>query len=907
MALNALGMGFVFTAKDLATSVIGNVKKSIQEFCKTSEDAAERYKQAMAGFKSGGMMLGAGIAGLAAINKGTKYFGEYEYAMASVGQVMRATEEEMTALGKSAIQAGIDTQFSPVDAVMGLQALGAAGLNAQEGMKVLIPTLDLAAASLGQLSVEQASEAVIGSINAFGFTADKAGMIVDKLTRITQASNFQARDFGIGISNAASQAKAANQTYESMLAVMGMLRNTNLDASSSATAYREATRRLAGEEIAHKALKKLGIEVLDKEKNQIRNIVDIIGEMIPALEKVDAKKKNNMLTDILGVRGMKTYGAVIASYEKNLADGSAKVGDYGYQHRKLLGELDNSAGAAGKNRDALLATSKGMRILLEGSWQTFQVMLGETLSPVLYPALKLITDSLNKLIFWIRDIPKPIKAFFSYALGFASMFMLVAGAIKVTVAAIGLFKLAMAAAAAASAAATTGIAGGGGMFAAVGSAASAAIPVITIGAALLAGIFAKESAADEEWKKRQRSKMADLEKSIDLYKKTAEVMHDVKQEIAATLELEMKAAKRDPSKALGLIEKLQAEIGPLKVKVIEAHTKFLEVSNKAGAKDTEIAAAHAEWAKAASQLRAKEIARVDLEAMVAEKRYRSAKTVEDRRYYGEQIIAGRFVKQTAMEEKLAIWSRGQQSYLESLKREKSGDYNRKQGEYTREMNARKNEIKRWQAETGMTAARMGIDPEQMKLGKGKQREAIASTALKHISPLANAAENAARLSLVGLRTSAEGIKQGGGYGQGAREGSFTGFVKDVASNTWEVMGKAWDAGGGLWGHAAGKAEKAKAIPMPDLSAMIQAMTDEKSAAKSQLATGSRYEGMAGGTREGRAAMAGAYQHEEVTINLWLDGESVAKVVRKADGKISARKGGIGGAANGAPGPSGAKK
>ena len=912
MALNALGMGFVFTAKDLATSIIGKVSASIKEFAKSSEAAAAQYERSNATFKSGAKMLGAGVAGMAGLVKGTTYFGEYQYNLASVGQVMRATTEELELLDKAAIRAGIDTQFSPVDAVQGLQALGAAGLGAKDAMKVLLPTLDLAAASLGQLTVEQASEAVIGSINAFGMQADKAGEIVDKLTRVTQASNFQARDFAIGISNAAAQAKGANQTYDSMLAVLGMLRNTNLDASSSATAYREATRRLAGEEIAHRALKKLGIDVLDKEKNQIRDIVSIIGEMIPALEKVDAKKKNTMLTDILGVRGMKTYNAVLAQYEKALKDGDAKVGDYGFAHRRLLGELENSAGAAGKNRDALLATEKGMKILLQGSWQTFQVMLGETLSPVLYPALKLVTTALNEVIYFVKGIPGPIKSFMSYAIGFGSLFLTIAGAIKITIGAIGLYKLAIQAAAAAQAAAGITMlgAGGGGMFASIGAAASAAIPFIVLGGAVLAGVWAAEKAADAEWKKRQAEKFADQEKSIALYKKTREVMHDVKQEIAATLELEIKAAKQDMGKALSTLEKLQGDIGPLKIATIDAHRKFVEVSTKSGAKESEIAAAHAEWAKAASQLRAKEMARVDIEAIVAEKKMGLSKDATEKRFQAENIIAGRFVKQQAMEEKLSIWSIGQQQYIEGLKKEGSKDYGRKAAEYRQTYDARMQEIKAWQKQTAVKAAGWGISDVTGKGPIGAQRRQIAAVAMDHVSTMAMGAENQARLALVALQAHREAVKAAGGPAEGARDRTklqwLTGATTDLTDT---VGGSIAKAAGYIWEHK-GPPElgKAKGVGLAGLAAMFaETAAMEGPGYAGMMRTGAKYEEQGMSTPAGRAAMAREYRYEEVTINLQVDGETLAKVVRKADGKMDARKGGIGPVAKSAPAPSGAKK
>ena len=110
----------------------------------------------------------------------------------------------MSVLRHAAIQAGIQTQFSPDEAVEGLTSLATAGQTAGQATRTLIPVLDLAAGSLGQLGVAQAAEAVVGTLNAYGFAAERAVGVTDKLLRITQLTNFQARDFEVGLSKAAA-------------------------------------------------------------------------------------------------------------------------------------------------------------------------------------------------------------------------------------------------------------------------------------------------------------------------------------------------------------------------------------------------------------------------------------------------------------------------------------------------------------------------------------------------------------------------------------------------------------------------------------------------------------------------------------------------------------------------------
>uniref|UniRef100_UPI0025FE5EE5 phage tail tape measure protein n=1 Tax=Oceanithermus sp. TaxID=2268145 RepID=UPI0025FE5EE5 len=104
-----------------------------------------------------------------------------EQGLAAVGAVTRATTRELQMLRQAAIEAGIRTQFSPSEAVAGLQSLATAGQTAEQATRTLIPVLDLAAGSLGQLGVAQAAEAVVGTLNAYGLAADRAAGVTDKL------------------------------------------------------------------------------------------------------------------------------------------------------------------------------------------------------------------------------------------------------------------------------------------------------------------------------------------------------------------------------------------------------------------------------------------------------------------------------------------------------------------------------------------------------------------------------------------------------------------------------------------------------------------------------------------------------------------------------------------------------
>ena len=216
----------------------------------------------------------------------------------------------------------------------------------------------------------------------------------------------------------------------SMLATLGLLRDTNLDASSSATAYREAVRRVSGDQRAQNKLAELGIDPLDNQTGKIKDLVKIIAQLQPALAELNAKERNLALTRIFGVRGQKVFNAVIAGYSKLLKKGEAKVGDFAAAHTQLIAGLDGATGAAAKTREALLATAKGQSILLKGSVETFKVMLGQTLTPVLLPAVKAVTSALNFFITIMKEIPEPMRDIISNTAGIFFGIVALVGAVK---------------------------------------------------------------------------------------------------------------------------------------------------------------------------------------------------------------------------------------------------------------------------------------------------------------------------------------------------------------------------------------------------------------------------------------------------------------------------------------------
>ncbi|WP_428262164.1 phage tail tape measure protein, partial [Haliangium sp.] len=436
--LNHMGMGFIFTARDLASSKMRLLERNFSRLDSRTDRAAARIG---ASFRRVGVGLGVLAAGAVTVGGAfalADQAGTFEQGLAAVGAVTRATTGELDLLRAAAIQAGIDTQFSPDEAVSGLQSLATAGQTATQATRTLIPVLDLAAGSLGQLGVAEAAEAVVGTLNAYGMAADASAGVTDRLLRVTQLTNFQTRDFEAGLAKAAATGAVFNQALDDVLIGMGLLRNRNIDASSSATAFREAVRRVGADERAQQAITSAGVRVFDQRTGQMRSMLDIMSDFASATATMTEAERNRRVNTAFGARGLLAFNAVMNAAFTTTRNGAQVTLQGAEAIAALRTELAKAEGTAAGFREKLLDTFAGQKTLLRGTLQTLAITLGEPFAKVLKPVVRIITDALNLVIRAVQAVPAPVKqafAAFVVAAGAAVAFI---GAIIVGKAAIGL-------------------------------------------------------------------------------------------------------------------------------------------------------------------------------------------------------------------------------------------------------------------------------------------------------------------------------------------------------------------------------------------------------------------------------------------------------------------------------------
>jgi TP901 family phage tail tape measure protein len=402
-------MGFIFSAQDQASAQIRMVNSGIAGLARESTATASVMKAAALGLGGALATMAAGAGTITGLFALANQAGNFERSLAGVGAVTKATSEEMVVLRRAAIDAGIATQFSPDQAVEGLLSLATAGQTAKQATETLLPTLGLAAASLGELGMAESAAAIVGTLNSYGMSATEAGNVTDRLLRITQLTNFATKDFETGLAKAAAAGATFGTELDDVLITVGLLRNRNIDASSSATAFREAVRRLASDQGAQAAVASAQVDIFDKQTGAMRNSVDIIMDLVDATTGMTDQRRNAIIVDALGARGMLAFNAIQQAQFTTMRDGREVTLSGRDAIAALREEMQRSTGVTEEFTGKLLETFKGQQTLLTGTLQTLGVVLGEPSARLFAPFVEALTQTLNVAIRVFDAIPKPVQ------------------------------------------------------------------------------------------------------------------------------------------------------------------------------------------------------------------------------------------------------------------------------------------------------------------------------------------------------------------------------------------------------------------------------------------------------------------------------------------------------------------
>lgn len=362
-------------------------------------------KQAKANFAAMGLALAALSAGVVGLGSTA---GEFQRDLARVANISGATSDELGQLRDAAIQAGIETQFSPREAVAGLGALAAQGFTTTESMKFLGNSLDLAAG--GMIGIEQASRTTAAAIRVFGENAGDTATVADRLLKITNLTSLQANDLALALGTVSRGAGLTKQNLDEMLVSMGLVRNSGVDASVAASSVSSALVMAAKN--ADKFKSKLGLSVTDA-SGQFKDFLDIVVEFDQKASKrfSNAAERAAVTTELFGKFGttaVQNVSEQLKALVRNRDDIETVEEAIAFMRAQLAG----AEGTAKQFAAGLNDTFAGAVTLLGGTIETLAIVIGEPIANALKPVIQGLTQALNFLLVAFNDLPGPVKTVF---------------------------------------------------------------------------------------------------------------------------------------------------------------------------------------------------------------------------------------------------------------------------------------------------------------------------------------------------------------------------------------------------------------------------------------------------------------------------------------------------------------
>jgi TP901 family phage tail tape measure protein len=377
--LNALGLGWVFEAKDEASHVVHHLNEGLHELHHTAEHGGLSIGKALG--MASTAIAAAGAAAVAAAGGAfalAEHAEGFSSAIRAAGVASHATAEQMHELEEIAKNSGLDSlRGNATTAAETLAELAKEGYDAQDAGQALNGTLALMKISMGALSSRNAAGLVNDTLGQFGMNAGQATELADKLAFAMRNFGFRAEELTGTMSGLASGAQLVGASLDDTLIGVGLIKSVLPSATKSAAAMNAAMQQLASTR-AQKELGLIGVRVTDT-TGKIRPLVEIMGSLAERTEHMTQAQIAHKLESIAGGKAAGGLSAIIDGLRKGVKDSEGNILTGAAAIAHLRGEMANTNGTASK-MSALLGDDMGGALKSLGSaMSNLGVVIGEGL------------------------------------------------------------------------------------------------------------------------------------------------------------------------------------------------------------------------------------------------------------------------------------------------------------------------------------------------------------------------------------------------------------------------------------------------------------------------------------------------------------------------------------------------
>lgn len=234
-----------------------------------------------------------------AITEGAKFSEQ----LAFIGLVSDATSEQITRASSVFRNMSFESKFSAVEIATGAKNFAQAGNDIETTMRIMP---DLAKfATIGQISLAQASDFVTAALAAFKLPASEAANVMNYMAKAADDSRTNIQQIGEAMKNASTIGLQFGLSVQEVAAYIAVLAQRGIVGSSAGTALTNMFKEMTPHtEKAKTVLKQLGLSLADVDVNS-RGALPVLTSLREAFSKLTPQSANQALDAYFNNRGAK--------------------------------------------------------------------------------------------------------------------------------------------------------------------------------------------------------------------------------------------------------------------------------------------------------------------------------------------------------------------------------------------------------------------------------------------------------------------------------------------------------------------------------------------------------------------------------------------------------------------------
>jgi TP901 family phage tail tape measure protein len=221
----------------------------------------------------------------------------------------------------------------------------------------------LIASNVGEMSTAQAADYLTSAIIQFKLETKDAMKVIDAWNNVSNKNATTVEKLAAGMAKAGSTAHAFGLDMNQLNAIIGTVTAATKQSGEEVGNFVKSVLPRLLSQPAQDALKMLNVDFIDKKTGDMRNVIDIYGEVAEKLQHVSKIEKSIVLEGLAGKYHISRMAALLDNWEL---------------FEKILRDSQQSVGSAAKENDKYMQSLEARINLTKQEFQELAMVMGES-------------------------------------------------------------------------------------------------------------------------------------------------------------------------------------------------------------------------------------------------------------------------------------------------------------------------------------------------------------------------------------------------------------------------------------------------------------------------------------------------------------------------------------------------